>query len=730
MADFPVGANVQPAINNIDKLIASLRSAGKAAGLAEDEIDKLVKTAQKSGTDGAGGISKINSELNNMGGIARSVGPALAGLFAIDKLKEFVGQVVNITAEFQKFEAVLTNTLGSNSAAKRALADITKFASVTPFSVRELTDSFIKLTNQGFKPTQQELRKLGDLAASTGKSFDQLTEAIIDAQTGEFERLKEFGIRASKSGDQVRFTFKGVETQANFTAESIRNYLLTLGDLDGVSGSMAAISQTLGGQISNLGDSWDQFLKTLGDGNKGALKGTVSLLDQALKIATDLVTTKEQRISQVALDRSGENMKAFNAMNDEQRRRAIQAMSIELQAVTARLDRSERLFSGKASAEEKQKYAFTFYDKDSDLKRREELSITLDLIQKQNEEEQKIKKSKEQVTKVTKDQTEAEQRRLNKLKDFARELQEIEMKWSIVSSTKNPLEDIAKPGNTIGAIKPMSLKPVKNTEQENDLEKGRIQNKKDLRKAEFDFTVNLIDTLSAIQNQADQMERQRLQDKYSYELSLAGNNETAKAKIKADFDKKDREIQQRQAQRAREMAVFDIFLNTGRGIMAALTSVPPNVPLSIFIGATGLLQAGLALSRPLPRFAKGVFDLNGPGTETSDSIFAMLSAHESVVPARKSRKFKDILKPIIEDDNVSYSDLRQIIDANIPSHVRGDLFFKLKQESDPVMHEVRDILRDIKNKPTSHVNIDKHGFFEYQERELSRKKVYKDKISW
>ena len=74
------------------------------------------------------------------------------------------------------------------------------------------------------------MRKLGDLASSTGKDFDQLAEAIIDAQTGEFERLKEFGIRASKQGDEVKFTFKEVETQVDFTADSIRDYVLSLGD--------------------------------------------------------------------------------------------------------------------------------------------------------------------------------------------------------------------------------------------------------------------------------------------------------------------------------------------------------------------------------------------------------------------------------------------------------------------------------------------------------------------
>ena len=218
-----------------------------------------------------GDISKLRAELNKanglMGGFEKQmmgVGKMLAGVFVADKLLDFGKQVFNVTAEFQKFEAVLTNTLGNNSAAKAALAQINDFAAKTPYQVDELTASFVKLANQGFVPTVKQMTSLGDLASAMGKSFDQLTEAIIDAQTGEFERLKEFGIRAQKQGDQVTFTFKGVKTQVDFTADSIRQYILSLGDVQGVTGGMDAQSKTLGGTLSNVRDAIGQVQLALG----------------------------------------------------------------------------------------------------------------------------------------------------------------------------------------------------------------------------------------------------------------------------------------------------------------------------------------------------------------------------------------------------------------------------------------------------------------------------------
>lgn len=262
--------------------------------MAETILGRLAVEITAKATQFGKVLSEQEKALKGFQGTVSGVSNFLKGALATLGVAAIGKEIIDVTAEFQKFSAVLTNTLGSKSAAQIALRDIEDFAKRTPFAVDELTSSYVKLANQGFKPTTDELRKLGDLASSTGKGFDQLTEAIIDAQTGEFERLKEFGIRASKQGDQVKFTFKGVETQTKFTSQAIRDYILSLGDAEGVSGAMAAISETLGGQISNLGDSWTQFLKTIGDGNKGALAGAISGLTELVNQARELVKTNNQ----------------------------------------------------------------------------------------------------------------------------------------------------------------------------------------------------------------------------------------------------------------------------------------------------------------------------------------------------------------------------------------------------------------------------------------------------
>jgi len=209
---------------------------------------------------------------SSMDGVGTAIG-AIGGTAALGMLGK---DILDTTAKFEKFGIVLRNTLG-NDAGNDALDMIAQFAATTPFQLDEVTAAFIKMANQGFVPTREELVKLGDLASSTGKSFDQLAEALLDAQTGQFERLKEFGIKASANGDKVTFSFKEQQTTVDNTNSAIQKYILSLGDLQGITGANAKISESLTGQISNLEDKLAAMYNEMGTANKGVLYDAVGL---------------------------------------------------------------------------------------------------------------------------------------------------------------------------------------------------------------------------------------------------------------------------------------------------------------------------------------------------------------------------------------------------------------------------------------------------------------------
>jgi len=259
-----------------DMASSNLQNMARSVGMTRRNVDGLNGSMQN--------VERTSGVLSNTMGKLKGV---LASVFAVAAIGVFTNKVVDARAEYEKFNAVLTNTFQSDQVGAAALNMLTDFATKTPFQLNELTGSFVKLVNRGFNPTMAEMTKLGDLASSQGKGFDQLTEAVLDAQTGEFERLKEFGIKASKSGDMVKLSFKGVTKEVANNDAAIRNALMSYGEMDGVAGSMEAISKTLGGQISNLGDQWNTFLVAVGGESGGIFTGVISLLSSGLAFLTD-----------------------------------------------------------------------------------------------------------------------------------------------------------------------------------------------------------------------------------------------------------------------------------------------------------------------------------------------------------------------------------------------------------------------------------------------------------
>ena len=218
-------------------------------------------------------------------------------------LTQLNSAVYRTRKEFAKYEAVLRNTFQSQEKATQAMKMLQQLAADTPASLKEWTEAYIKLVNRGLKPTSQELTNMGDLAASQGKSVDQLIEAILDAMTGENERLKEFGIKAAKNGETTKFTFRGVTTEVRSSEQAIKDYLLSLGQLEGVVGSMAVQMQELEGMQSNFGDTVDSVLNRIGKKMepfyKGLLRRGISFFSTIDKLFTSHTEVYESHLDQM-----------------------------------------------------------------------------------------------------------------------------------------------------------------------------------------------------------------------------------------------------------------------------------------------------------------------------------------------------------------------------------------------------------------------------------------------
>jgi phage tail tape-measure protein len=127
-------------------------------------------------------LSQSTSQFQKFSSNISTIGKSLVAGFG---LLEIGRGVIEVTSQFEKFEAILTNTLGDSSKAQKALADIREFAQVTPFEVSEITAAYVRWANQGLNPTIDRMRKLGDVASSLGAGFEQTAEAVKDLMVGQ-----------------------------------------------------------------------------------------------------------------------------------------------------------------------------------------------------------------------------------------------------------------------------------------------------------------------------------------------------------------------------------------------------------------------------------------------------------------------------------------------------------------------------------------------------------------
>lgn len=203
--------------------------------------------------------STVNSSVSGLANLSKAViglGAAYAG---ISGLKSFAEDIIKTRMEYEKMEAALSATVGAEDAGK-VFKSLQQFAKDTPFTLEQVTTSYQRLVNLGLNPSKEAMLAYGNIAAGIpNKSITDFIEAVADAVTGENERLKEFGIKASKNGDMVSYTFQGVTKTMKATKENIEAYLTSVGKSFANGKALENQANTMAGRLGALGDTYDQL---------------------------------------------------------------------------------------------------------------------------------------------------------------------------------------------------------------------------------------------------------------------------------------------------------------------------------------------------------------------------------------------------------------------------------------------------------------------------------------
>ena len=232
-------------------------------------------------------LSRIDKKLgdidNKAGSVTKALGAAGAAALAFASSGVLGGMIKQYTA-FEKYNTVLATYLGSQGKANAEMKRLQQLANALPQDLNDITQAFVLFTSRGIDTSSKSLKAFSNIANANGKSLTQLGEAVADALTGEFERMKEFGIKVSKeNGKFVADVGNGNKIVAE-SAKQLMDQLRALGEEGGKYGKAAENNaNTLAQSFSNLQGAIMETSVSFGAGAKGGLKTFVDGMAEMIR---------------------------------------------------------------------------------------------------------------------------------------------------------------------------------------------------------------------------------------------------------------------------------------------------------------------------------------------------------------------------------------------------------------------------------------------------------------
>lgn len=384
--------NYQATLNQINSAIAKHNQALTEAGVKSQQL----ATRHRNLMDTAGQLSR-----------------QLALVFSVSQIEGYISKLANVRGEFELQQRSLETILQNKAQADQIFNKTVQLAVKSPFQIKELVTFTKQLAAYRIESDKlyDTTKRLADVSAGLGVDMGRLILAYGQVKAAAYLRgteVRQFTEAGINLYGELQRYFQEVKGEAYTTAqivdmiskrkvtfEDIENIFTRITDKGGIFYNMQEIqAETLRGKISNLKDSIDVMLNSIGKANEDTLKGSIDsikvLIDNwetvvniakafAPIIASMAITVWAKKIGvangaiglfSVGLGKAGNAIKAFGA--------TFKA-SFPLMAITAALGIFNELIKIQDEYNKRQKEAENKYYKGkvrtSEIER---LSVTID----------------------------------------------------------------------------------------------------------------------------------------------------------------------------------------------------------------------------------------------------------------------------------------------------------------------------------------------------------------
>ncbi|HNR65325.1 MAG TPA: hypothetical protein PKJ95_03405, partial [Atribacterota bacterium] len=270
---------------NLKEVNKQLGEEKKLMGLLREEANKLIETEKTLQEEGKKASNALDSfaHIQNLQTIAAS--------FSVisDSLSGVGNSLIDAAAKSETLKtAMYTAFQGAKDQADAMMSWAKNFANVTPFETNEVVEATIKLKAYGVSASEipAKLQQIGDMASGMGKGLNQAVEAYADAQTGELERLKEFGITKAMIDKQMGGTLLNAQGQVKDLSKLMEGLSQIMEQR--FAGGMQKQSETFSGAVSNMRGEIQTLKETFGNLLLPTVKDVTIELTKFIKYVQDM----------------------------------------------------------------------------------------------------------------------------------------------------------------------------------------------------------------------------------------------------------------------------------------------------------------------------------------------------------------------------------------------------------------------------------------------------------
>ena len=208
--------------------------------------------------------------------------------FTLQGAQSFISQMIAVRSQFQQLEISFGTMLKSKEKANALMAQMADLAAKTPFGLEEVSEGAKRLL--AFQVPAEEvtetLRRMGDVASGLGVPMGQLIHVYgqVKAQgklmTNDLYQFMNAGIpiiaELSKVVGKSETEIKEMVSAGKIGFPEVQAVIKNMTNEGGLFFNlMAEQSKSLGGQISNLKDNFDQMLNEIGKSSEGIVSGAI-----------------------------------------------------------------------------------------------------------------------------------------------------------------------------------------------------------------------------------------------------------------------------------------------------------------------------------------------------------------------------------------------------------------------------------------------------------------------